>query len=164
VIGPRTEAQLSAPSDCQPRENDMQQQSSDIECSYIHPETFFETPSPSQMRRTLRRSCAACAKAKLRCDLQTPRCSRCAARNYASCVYANQPLVSETINSRKRQSSSPLRNSLKTEHTSLELSTFSAVIGARDLDPFDTYPATSLPRSRVQSLIHHCEYRFNVWP
>lgn len=42
---------------------------------------------------TLRRSCDACAKSKLSCDLRTPQCSRCA-KKHTTCVYANQPLTS----------------------------------------------------------------------
>jgi hypothetical protein len=41
------------------------------------------------MRKTLRRSCDACAKAKHRCDLLIP-CSRCTERQLR-CVYANLP-------------------------------------------------------------------------
>ncbi|EAW12050.1 Zn(II)2Cys6 transcription factor domain-containing protein [Aspergillus clavatus NRRL 1] len=47
------------------------------------------------MRQTLRRSCAACAKAKHSCDLRTPRCSRCLKRQ-VPCLYANEPLTAST--------------------------------------------------------------------
>ncbi|TVY73474.1 hypothetical protein LSUE1_G005236 [Lachnellula suecica] len=104
------------------------------------------------MRRTLRRSCAACAKAKHKCDLQMPRCSRCAERNYSTCVYANQPLASATSPITRVDSS---KRFIAHKSQASELLTLSVRIGAQDLDPFDTYPSTSLPRIRVQGLIHH---------
>jgi len=91
-----------------------------------------------QMRRTLRRSCAACAKAKHSCDLQTPKCSRCQKRK-VDCVYANQPLNS-VIGT-----------------TSSNLPGLSMTIGSRALDPFNSYPATALRPQRVQGLMHHCK-------
>ncbi|KAH7369525.1 hypothetical protein BKA65DRAFT_697 [Rhexocercosporidium sp. MPI-PUGE-AT-0058] len=100
------------------------------------------------MRRTLRRSCAACAKAKHKCDLHTPRCSRCTLRK-VQCVYANEPL----------SSSSPSKpNTALGESSSgppSSLSTLSVTIGSSSFDPFDSYPPTSLRRSRVQNLIVH---------
>ncbi|TQV94921.1 Fungal transcriptional regulatory protein [Cordyceps javanica] len=81
------------------------------------------------MRQTLRRSCSACARAKSRCDLRKPHCSRCAARNIR-CVYANEPL-----------STSP-----SPHHQ--QLSGFGAV------DPFETYPQVRLGKEHVQRLIH----------
>ena len=42
---------------------------------------------------SLRRSCMACALAKRRCDLKTPKCSRCFSRA-VTCAYANEPLFS----------------------------------------------------------------------
>ena len=131
------------------------------------------------MRRTLRRSCAACAKAKHGCDLQTPKCSRCVERN-SSCVYANQPLSSQTVRRGKvsmaTQSpqamaiSSISRRSINRDvsNTLPEPAAHSSlfplsVIGAQPIDPFDTYPSTSLPRERVQGLIYHCESpRLNI--
>lgn len=41
-------------------------------------------------RVTLRRSCEGCVRAKRRCDLQSPRCGRCAGRSLP-CSYANEP-------------------------------------------------------------------------
>ncbi|KAL2139813.1 hypothetical protein VTI28DRAFT_4668 [Corynascus sepedonium] len=89
------------------------------------------------MRRTLRRSCASCARAKQSCDLGTPRCSRCTKRNL-DCVYANAPLAPTTIpSSDEPASSGPL--------TGYRFS---------QIDPFESYPATRLPREHVQRLIH----------
>ncbi|KAK0114048.1 hypothetical protein ONS95_014288 [Cadophora gregata] len=101
------------------------------------------------MRRTLRRSCAACAKAKHKCDLHNPRCSRCISRKL-QCVYANEPISSpgsSTLAVPSINQSSGSSNS--------KLSTFSVTIGSNSFDPFDSYPPTSLPRSRVQNLIVH---------
>ncbi|KAH9222402.1 hypothetical protein DL95DRAFT_173440 [Leptodontidium sp. 2 PMI_412] len=100
------------------------------------------------MRRTLRRSCAACAKAKHKCDLHTPRCSRCTLRK-VQCVYANEPLSSPGPS----KSNTALRESSGVPPSNL--STVSVTIGSSSFDPFDSYPPTSLPRSRVQSLIVH---------
>jgi hypothetical protein len=84
-----------------------------------------------EMRKTLRRSCDACAKSKLSCDLRTPRCSRCIKRNADTCSYANEPL-------------------------SLPITPVNS--GIQAFDPFDSYPKTRLPRARVQQLIQHCEF------
>lgn len=124
------------------------------------------------MRRTLRRSCAACAKAKHSCDLQTPKCSRCVKRN-CSCFYANEPLNSTSprcINTGDRFQASlstkslPLtdlgRRKRSRENVSQDLSDISMFFEAHLLDPFDSYPSTSLPRLRVQGLMQHCECHF----
>lgn len=42
------------------------------------------------MSITLRRSCDACVRAKRRCNLSAPRCSRCSAKGL-DCAYVNQP-------------------------------------------------------------------------
>jgi len=89
------------------------------------------------MRRTLRRSCAACAKAKHKCDLQTPQCTRCTERKY-NCIYANQPLAPVVV----RRPDPP---------------EMSLAISPGSIDPFDTYPVVGLPRARVQMLIRHCK-------
>ncbi|KAH6641342.1 hypothetical protein F5144DRAFT_563256 [Chaetomium tenue] len=90
------------------------------------------------MRRTLRRSCAACAKSKHSCDLGTPRCSRCTKRR-VQCVYANEPLTAALLPpSDESGSSGPLVGYNK----------FPPV------DPFESYPSTRLPRAHVQRLIH----------
>jgi hypothetical protein len=95
------------------------------------------------MRQTLRRSCAACAKSKIKCDLRTPRCSRCTKRNI-QCAYANEPLTATLVvaEHRHRQLSMPLRTS--------EICDFGSV------DPFDSYPPTRLAREHAQRLIHTC--------
>ncbi|KAM3539900.1 hypothetical protein ARSEF1564_007172 [Beauveria bassiana] len=81
------------------------------------------------MRQTLRRSCSACARAKSRCDLRKPHCSRCASRNI-SCLYANEP---------SSTSSGPHHH---------QISAFGSV------DPFETYPQVRLGKEHVQRLIH----------
>ncbi|KAH6626735.1 hypothetical protein B0J18DRAFT_396003 [Chaetomium sp. MPI-SDFR-AT-0129] len=88
------------------------------------------------MRRTLRRSCAACAKSKHSCDLGTPRCSRCTKRN-VQCVYANEPLTAALSPHEEPGSSGPL-----------------VAYKFPPVDPFESYPATRLPRAHVQRLIH----------
>jgi hypothetical protein len=88
------------------------------------------------MRRTLRRSCAACARSKHSCDLRTPRCSRCIKRK-AQYNYANQPWTTPTVSNR-------------------ELPRLSNTIGS--FNPFDSYPQTRLPREHIQRLIHSCMY------
>ncbi|KAF1965631.1 hypothetical protein BU23DRAFT_488769 [Bimuria novae-zelandiae CBS 107.79] len=99
------------------------------------------------MGQTLRRSCAACAKSKLGCDLQLPRCSRCRKRKL-KCSYANEPStgfpgVLEWHHGNNMSSS---------EGSSGTLTHYRP--GSLDLDPFDTYPQTRLPREHVQRLIH----------
>ncbi|KAL2784932.1 hypothetical protein BJX66DRAFT_315855 [Aspergillus keveii] len=100
------------------------------------------------MRRTLRRSCAACAKFKHSCDLRTPRCSRCIKRNVL-CVYANEPLTATAtapvVAGSEERGSARLLNGP-------EALTGSYRFGS--LDPFDSYPSTRLPREHVQRLIH----------
>ncbi|KAK3297168.1 uncharacterized protein B0H64DRAFT_119554 [Chaetomium fimeti] len=89
------------------------------------------------MRRSLRRSCAACAKSKHSCDLATPRCSRCTKRK-VQCVYANEPLTAALLpSSDESGASGPL-------------------VGYKfpPVDPFESYPSTRLPRVHVQRLIH----------
>jgi hypothetical protein len=92
----------------------------------------------SEMRRTLRRSCAACAKSKHSCDLGTPRCSRCTKRK-VQCVYANEPLTAALSPSDESAPSGPL-----------------AAYRFPPVDPFESYPSTRLPRAHVQRLIHSC--------
>lgn len=122
------------------------------------------------MRATLRRSCNACAKAKLRCDLRTPQCSRCLKRR-SNCTYANEPLTSSPVVRASPPGTPgnhvPISGSTReasSESTSgtmiVPVVADSAVLlgNATDLsfDPFDSYPTTRLPRARVQRLIHHC--------
>jgi hypothetical protein len=95
------------------------------------------------MRQTLRRSCAACAKSKSKCDLRMPRCSRCKKRN-TQCSYANEPLTTTLVlaEHQHRQLAMPLRTS--------------EICGFGSVDPFDSYPPTRLPREHAQRLIHTC--------
>ena len=123
------------------------------------------------MRKTLRRSCEACAKAKHSCDLRTPRCSRCVKRK-CSCVYANEPLTSTSAHPgdigddfRGAQASRPrTRYVLQLNRrewegcVSSDLSGTSMFFEAHSFDPFDSYPSTNLPRLRVQSLMQHCRW------
>lgn len=120
------------------------------------------------MRRTLRRSCAACAKAKHGCDLQTPKCSRCVERK-SSCVYANEPLSSiagrtpmagqssqlATISSRGSKHRA-VSTTLSERADYLSPSPLLMAVETQPIDPFDTYPRINLPRARVQGLIYHC--------
>ncbi|CAO2651657.1 Nn.00g042270.m01.CDS01 [Neocucurbitaria sp. VM-36] len=107
------------------------------------------------MRKTLRRSCDACAKSKLSCDLRLPQCSRCAKRK-TTCVYANQPLTSSPTEETATSSSG---TSSEAEVSVVCLSkspiTFPASPGSQSFDPFDSYPQTRLPRAQVQQLIQH---------
>ncbi|KAL3451140.1 hypothetical protein BJX65DRAFT_269029 [Aspergillus insuetus] len=99
------------------------------------------------MRRTLRRSCAACAKFKHGCDLRTPRCSRCIKRNVL-CVYANEPLTATAPG--------PVVAGSEERGSARLLDGSGALTGYRfaSFDPFDSYPSTRLPREHVQRLIH----------
>ncbi|KAL4947672.1 hypothetical protein BDW69DRAFT_199466 [Aspergillus filifer] len=92
------------------------------------------------MRPTLRRSCDSCVKFKLRCDLRTPRCSRCVKRD-VKCVYANQPL---TV---------PVRISHDGSIAPLDGRETLRAYRFGSFDPFDSYPPTRLPRQHVQRLI-----------
>lgn len=121
------------------------------------------------MRTSLRRSCNACAKAKHRCDLQIPQCSRCMKRQ-SRCLYTNEPATS------RPHDASPGTSGIK-ELALKNDSDFSAVTGKNNratpirfeslvrlenpsneyLDPFSVYPTTRLARTHVQRLIHHCK-------
>lgn len=103
------------------------------------------------MRNTLRRSCDACAKSKLSCDLQTPQCSRCAKRG-SLCAYANQPLSAALANSTPTPPSRA--SSFDGETSVIQLTN----PGIQSFDPFDTYPQIRLPRPHVQRLIQHCKF------
>ncbi|RHZ49504.1 Zn(II)2Cys6 transcription factor [Aspergillus thermomutatus] len=97
------------------------------------------------MRQTLRRSCAACAKSKLSCDLRIPRCSRCTKRDVL-CVYANEPWTAQPPAAPGRGEG----RSAKPAHGLVTLTDSQFGI----LDPFESYPPTKLPREHVQRLIH----------
>jgi len=125
------------------------------------------------MRKTLRRSCAACAKAKHSCDLRTPICSRCVKRN-CNCAYANEPLTSTNIrfedigNGLVLQASNsragPELLSRSGGNVSPDLSDMSIFFEAHMIDPFDSYPSTNLSRLRVQGLMQHCKWFSNRRP
>ncbi|CAG8904570.1 unnamed protein product [Penicillium egyptiacum] len=95
------------------------------------------------MRRSLRRSCAACAKSKSSCDLRTPRCSRCIKRQ-VECAYANEP------------STGPAAPGWQNGALTSPLDGSGTLTNYRfgSLDPFDSYPQTRLPREHVQRLIY----------
>jgi hypothetical protein len=120
------------------------------------------------MRKTLRRSCAACAKAKHSCDLRTPKCSRCVKRN-CRCDYANEPLTATHVSlgalsngSHPYQASSgPLLLSRSEVSVSPDPSDMSMFFEAHLFDPFESYPSTNLPRLRVQGLMQHCEWNLD---
>ncbi|EAU37839.1 predicted protein [Aspergillus terreus NIH2624] len=95
------------------------------------------------MRQTLRRSCAACARAKHSCDLRTPRCARCIKRKI-HCVYANAPATAPAASG--QEEGQLIRRPLE------KFNLTDGRLGS--LDPFDSYPQTRLPRERVQRLIH----------
>lgn len=101
------------------------------------------------MRQTLRRSCTACSKSKISCDLRTPRCSRCAKRQI-QCDYANEPWAAPAAPAKKETTS------IQSRHSASPLS--DCQFGY--VDPFDSYPQTRLPREQVQRLIHGCTYLF----
>ncbi|RHZ70737.1 hypothetical protein CDV55_107951 [Aspergillus turcosus] len=100
------------------------------------------------MRQTLRRSCAACAKSKLSCDLRTPRCSRCTRRN-VQCLYANEPWTAHSPGAPGCAEGRSAKVA-KAAHGLLTLTDYQ--FGT--LDPFESYPPTKLPREHVQRLIH----------
>ncbi|KAJ5097086.1 hypothetical protein N7456_007807 [Penicillium angulare] len=95
------------------------------------------------MRQTLRRSCAACSKSKISCDLRTPRCSRCTKRKI-QCDYANQPWAPPVAPGAEPGA---LIKSVDAPGTLMDCSFGS-------LDPFDSYPQTRFPREQVQRLIY----------
>jgi hypothetical protein len=99
------------------------------------------------MRQTLRRSCAACSKSKISCDLRTPRCSRCNKRQI-QCVYANEPWAAPAAPGREE--------SALTKPLDVSISLTDCTFGS--LDPFDSYPQTRFPREQVQRLIYGCTY------
>jgi len=132
------------------------------------------------MRRTLRRSCEACAKSKLSCDLRTPQCSRCLKRK-ATCSYANEPLSSppdgqspaESLGSPSRGGHDwgvaaheevpilSVRNGTPESPNSEQL-IVSLPTSITSLDPFDSFPRTRLPRHHVQRLIYHCKLVIHI--
>lgn len=119
------------------------------------------------MRATLRRSCDACAKAKLSCDLRTPQCSRCIKRK-STCAYANQPLTTSQ-NAYASYSTTAGSSTPAVEETSIMARNGSIITtfaegpagllnpAIASFDPFDSYPPARLPRVLIQSLIHHCK-------
>jgi hypothetical protein len=122
------------------------------------------------MRKTLRRSCAACAKAKHGCDLRTPKCSRCLKRN-SECIYVNEPLKSTKapIGDIGNGFHAPQGSKARTRSVlsggsggsvSPELSDLSPSLDAHLFDPFYSFPSTRLPRLRVQGLMQHCKRTF----
>ncbi|KEY74721.1 hypothetical protein S7711_05470 [Stachybotrys chartarum IBT 7711] len=123
------------------------------------------------MRTSLRRSCEACARAKHGCDLRTPQCSRCVKRR-TNCVYANEPLTASASLPRgaaKEESSAGIivvKTNRDVSPTTSQASRQGSMglISPIDasIDPFDSYPATRLPRPRVQRLIHHCEFEKRI--
>jgi hypothetical protein len=109
----------------------------------------------SMMRKTLRRSCDTCSKSKLRCDLRTPRCSRCS-KKAITCIYANEPLSSLLTEVTVISSSEPPLHSKSPDVKAFpDMSYLNP--GIQSFDPFDSYPRTRLPRAKVQQLIQHCE-------
>ncbi len=117
------------------------------------------------------RSCNACAKAKLRCDLRTPQCSRCIKKK-SSCVYADTPLSSwpdSPTSSATPPEDSPSPAGHDGGPSSMVVSGLRVPPGYSEgsalellnpatasFDPFDSYPSTRLPRAHVQRLINHC--------
>ncbi|KFX92173.1 hypothetical protein V490_05534 [Pseudogymnoascus sp. VKM F-3557] len=117
------------------------------------------------MRATLRRSCDACAKAKLSCDLRTPQCSRCVKKK-STCAYANEPLTTSSNGyasySSTSGSSTPTveESSILARNGNIKSTFEEAPTGLLNpaiasFDPFDSYPPARLPRVVVQHLIHH---------
>jgi hypothetical protein len=116
------------------------------------------------MRKTLRRSCDACSKSKLRCDLRTPRCSRCS-KKAITCAYANEPLSSLLTEITVTFSSdSPIQSKSPDIKAFTPSETLYLDPGIQAFDPFDSYPQTRLPRAKVQQLIQHCESLPNTAP
>ncbi|KAF1847325.1 uncharacterized protein K460DRAFT_426042 [Cucurbitaria berberidis CBS 394.84] len=112
------------------------------------------------MRKTLRRSCDACARSKLSCDLRSPQCSRCIKRKTA-CVYANQPLTSAPT---KETATSSSEHDIAALWLSKSPMALPVSPGPQSFDPFDSYPKTRLPRVHVQRLIQHCNIAFQYYP
>jgi hypothetical protein len=144
----------------------LQLQSSHIHQCYKPRYTWAGKLCDRIMRATLRRSCDACAKAKLSCDLRTPQCSRCIKRK-STCAYANEPLTNFP-NAYASYSANSGNSTPAVEGTSLitrngrvtptfeegPAGLLNPAIGS--LDPFDSYPPARLPRVTIQHLIHHC--------
>lgn len=107
------------------------------------------------MRKTLRRSCDACARSKLRCDLLLPQCSRCR-KSTRACIYANEPLSSLTEGTVSTSTSSSPEPNGTDVRFSPKVSMLNNNPGIQSFDPFNTYPQTRLPRAHVQRLIQHC--------
>jgi hypothetical protein len=131
--------------------------SAPVSSSFAYRHHAFFDAILSAMRTTLRRSCDACARSKLRCDLLTPLCSRCNKTNKA-CVYANEPLSSSPSEHNSIASAAYLTD----QHALAVLpfsnpSVFTHNPGVESFDPFDTYPTTRLPKAQVQRLIQHCK-------
>lgn len=56
--------------------------------------------------KSRQKSCNACVRSKRRCDKRTPRCTRCAEKNF-SCVYQNLPPVSAAAATASSYNTSP---------------------------------------------------------
>jgi len=121
-----------------------------------HPQTLCLLHNrfiPSMMRRTLRRSCDRCAKAKASCDLRVP-CTRCLKRKATDCVYANEPLTSTLAGPNTTVYS---RNAVNHGSIALPSAVHQSTMVSNSFDPFDSYPQTRLPRAYVQQLMQHCK-------
>lgn len=125
----------------------------------------------------LQRSCNACVSAKRRCDLATPRCSRCTAKKIP-CAYMNQPASATSDRQTKwsgavRQdeqlyvvgSASPL-SKLAFErgplfglwsHMPHVVRLFSPVTIQRQLDILKSF-VISFAQNGTASFLHHCLY------
>ncbi|RYF43011.1 MAG: Zn(II)2Cys6 transcription factor [Cytophagaceae bacterium] len=117
--------------------------------SYTHSSNATLPGSHHTMRTTLRRSCDACAKSKLRCDLLLPQCSRCFKRKI-ECLYANEPLSASLTENGAAASAQSSPGS------DTAIARISSSPGVNSFDPFDSYPQTRLPRALVQRLVQHC--------
>lgn len=111
-------------------------------------------PSEPLPRQSLRRSCHACARLKLRCDQRLPKCTRCVAKG-SSCEYINTPWglksrsKSTALSEHDRKGGIGLTPSL---HLEIQ-KTFSGVIIQFLVDGMRSFPE-SFARERKTAFIH----------
>ncbi len=139
-------------------------------------------------RPSYRRACQACVKAKRKCDLQSPRCSRCSSRDL-SCAYGSEtdiyttpePLPSLITSSRMEQSRSqfpftPLSENLDMIsfdcHSGVESGVFTEIDDFQSLlqslplqSPLISWePTTSIAAMCSRGIVNHLIRTFKSYP
>lgn len=100
---------------------------------------------------TLRRACSSCAKTKQRCDLGTPRCTRCINRKI-ECIHMNKP--STALSPIDRSRIYPVTTIA--QDNAIRHGQSMVCDSLAELDPFDSLPPTRLDKKYARRLIAIC--------